>query len=77
MPTFPPIDLIPGAIAELFAQASRSGVLTVADRYGLMAAVCQESLTDDERRAVDRLLRAAYRGHLQITSELSALLEFA
>ena len=75
MSTFPPLNIVPGAIAELFAQASRSGVLTVADRYGLMAAVFEESLNDDERRAIDRLLRAVYRGHLQITSELSALLE--
>jgi hypothetical protein len=75
MHSFPPISLIPGAIAELFAQVSRSGRLTLADRYGLMAALCEESLNEDERRAIDRLLRAALRGHLQISTELSAMLE--
>ncbi len=65
------IDLLPGAIAELFAQASTTGILTLADRYGLMAAVLAESLADEELRAVNRLLRSVCRGDIKIVNELS------
>ena len=71
--TFPPLQLIPGAIAELFVQVSTSGVVTLADRYGLMAAVLTEDLSEEERCAIDRLLRSAYRGALQPSDELSAI----
>jgi len=70
---FPPLQLIPGAIAELFVQVSTSGVLTLADRYGLMAAILTDDLSEEERRAIDRLLRAAYRGILRPSDELSAV----
>ncbi len=66
-----PAQLIPGAIAELFAQVSISRVITLADRYGLMAAVFDESLSDEERYAVNRVLRAACRGQLRFVNELS------
>ncbi len=67
-----PIQVLPGAIAELFAQVSVSGVITLADRYGLMAAVFDESLSDEERHAVNRILRAACRGQLKFVNEISA-----
>lgn len=70
----PPLQLIPGAIAELFAQASTTGVITLADRYGLMAAIFEEDLPDDDRQAVDRMLRAACRGFLRSVDELSVVL---
>jgi len=70
----PFVSLLPGAIAELFAQSSLSGELTLADRYGLMAAMLDESLTDDERQAVDRLLRAIKRGQFRLVDDLSALI---
>jgi hypothetical protein len=70
-----PVSLLPGAIAELFAQVSDSGVITLADRYGLMAAMFDETLTEEERRAVDRLLRSICRGYLKAVDELSATLE--
>lgn len=65
--------LLPGAIAELFAQASFSGNLTLADRYGLLAAVLEESLSDEEREALNRLVRAIHRGQLKAVDELSTL----
>ena len=71
---FPPLQLIPGAIAELFAQVSSSGEITLADRYGLMAAIFEEALSDDERCAVDRLLKAVCRGRLQPVDKLSVVL---
>jgi hypothetical protein len=67
------LNLLPGAISELFAQASATGVLTLADRYGLMAAMLQDSLSEEEQRSIDRLLRAVHRGNLKLVNELSAL----
>ena len=68
-----PIRLIPGAISDLFAQVTISGKITLADRYGLMAAVLEDSMTEDERSAVDRLLRALCRGRIQVVNEISAM----
>ncbi|MGK7924423.1 MAG: hypothetical protein AB4290_04065 [Spirulina sp.] len=61
------LQLIPGAIAEIHASTTETGVLTVADRYGLMAAVMDESLTEEERKTVDRLLRAVLRGRIKLS----------
>lgn len=69
------ITLLPGAIAELYVQATLSKSLTLADRYGLLAAVLSEELlSDDERAAIDRLLRAAQRHQIKPTNELSVVL---
>ena len=65
--------LLPGAIADLFAEVSSSGKITLADRYGLMAAILEEGLTEEERASVDRMLRACYRGRMKVVSEISAL----
>ncbi|MBW4520684.1 MAG: hypothetical protein KME16_13390 [Scytolyngbya sp. HA4215-MV1] len=65
--------LLPSAIAELFVQATYSGHLTLADRYGLLAALLEESLTDDERFSIDRLIRAICRGTLTISNEISTV----
>ncbi len=65
--------LLPGAISDLFAQVTISGCITKADRYGLMAALLDEQLDLEERNAIDRLLRAACRGRLAITDEISAV----
>ncbi len=65
--------LLPGAIANLFAEASSSGKITLADRYGLMAAILEERLTDEERASVDRMLHACYRGRMKVVSEISTL----
>ena len=66
--------LLPSAVSELFAQVTASGRLTIADRYGLMAAVLDESLDDEARYSIDRLLRAVCRGRVQIVNELSAVI---
>jgi hypothetical protein len=70
-----PVRLLPGAISDLFAQVSTSGNLTLADRYGLMAAILEDSLTEEERSAIDRLLRACCRGKMKVVNEISALTE--
>jgi hypothetical protein len=68
-----PVRLIPGAISDLFAQVTTSGKITLADRYGLMAAVLEDSMTEDERSAIDRLLRSLCRGRIQVVNEISAM----
>lgn len=67
------LRLLPGAISDLFAQVSTSGKITLADRYGLMAALLEESLTQEERDCIERLLRSVRRGRLKIVDEISAI----
>lgn len=67
----PEIELIPGAVSALFASATERGYLTLADRYGLLAATLDESLTETERRALDRLLRAVAKGRIRAGEQLS------
>lgn len=67
------IRLLPGAISDLFAQASSTNQITLADRYGLLAALLEDSITEEERASIDRLLYALNRGRLKVTAELSTL----
>jgi hypothetical protein len=62
------LQLLPGAIAAILADVAETGVLTVSDRYGLMAAALNDSLDDEERRAVNRILRAVQRGRVQVAA---------
>ncbi|MCT7971498.1 hypothetical protein [Laspinema olomoucense] len=70
----PSIKLLPHAISELMAQVSTTRKITLADRYGLMAAILDDSLEEEDRFSIDRLLRALRRGRLQIVDEISSLL---
>jgi hypothetical protein len=65
------VQLIPGAISEILASVTDTGTLTVADRYGLMAAILDESLEDEDRNSINRLLRAVLKGRVKIVNELS------
>lgn len=58
------LQLIPGAIAEMLMTVSTTGRLTLCDRYGLLAACLDDSLQEDERQAVNRLLRSVKRGRV-------------
>jgi pyocin large subunit-like protein len=62
----PPVQLLPGAIAAMLADTAETKTLTEADRYGLLAAIFTENIEDDERRAVDRILRSVCRGRLAL-----------
>ena len=68
------LNLIPGAIGNLYADVSTYGYITLADRYGLMAAILEDTLSDEEESCVNRLLRAACKGKLTISDELSLLI---
>ncbi len=70
---FPTIQLLPGAISEILATVTETGVLTLADRYGLMAAALDESLPDEDRRSANRLLRSILKGRIQVVDRLSAV----
>lgn len=66
----PHCSLLPLAIGELIADTAQTGQLTIADRYGLMAAILSDSLGDEERAAIDRILRAVRRGQLRLSDQL-------
>ncbi|MCY7385256.1 MAG: hypothetical protein LH628_22285 [Microcoleus sp. CAN_BIN18] len=67
------IQLIPGAISEILASVTDTGSLTLADRYGLMAAVLDDSLDEQDRHSLNRLLRSVLKGKVKIVNELSAM----
>ncbi|HEY9616038.1 MAG TPA: hypothetical protein V6C64_04315 [Microcoleaceae cyanobacterium] len=69
-----PISLLPTAISDLFAHASITGKMTLADRYGLMAALLDESISDEEMSCIDRLLYGLRKGRIQVVNELSVVL---
>lgn len=68
------VQLLPGAIYNMMATVADKGYLTLADRYGLMAAILDESLSEDEQRSLNRLLRSVVRGRVKIVEELSEVL---
>ena len=67
----PALNLLPGAINELLAVVRDTRSITKADRYGLMAAILDESLSEEDRCSIDRLLRSLYKGKVQIVDEIS------
>ena len=70
-----PLNLLPSALSDLFAQVMISGKLTLADRYGLLAALLDEKTTGDDLDNIDRLLRSVRRGRVLIVEELSNTVE--
>lgn len=60
------VCLLPTALIEMAIAAHRSGKLTLADRYGLLAAVLDESLPEAERQQLNRLLYSLRRGRLEV-----------
>ena len=69
----PPIYLLPLALGDLFANANDKGYITLADRYGLMAAILDESLSEDEKQSVDRLIRSICKGRIKVIDEISTI----
>jgi hypothetical protein len=67
------VQVIPGAISEILASVTDTGTLTIADRYGLMAAILDESLEEEDRNSINRLLRSVLKGRVKIVNELSAI----
>ncbi len=67
------VNLLPYALADLFAEAVSTGRITVADRYGIMAALLDNTLSEEEYSMVDRLLYGIRRGWLQVVNDISAV----
>jgi hypothetical protein len=63
------LQLIPGAISEMFASVTRTGTLTLGDRYGLLAATFDENLDPEERTQIDRLLYSVRRGLVHVQAD--------
>jgi hypothetical protein len=68
-----PPALLPGAMSEMLAAVADTHTLTQADRYGLMAAILDDSLPEEDRRSIDRLLRSLRRGYVKVVDEISIL----
>jgi len=68
-----PVNLIPSALGELFAEVNHNGYITLADRYGLMAAIFDDTLSEEDKRSIDRLLRSVCRGKIKLVNELSMI----
>ncbi|MEA5467280.1 hypothetical protein [Spirulina sp. 06S082] len=66
---FNKIELLPGAIFEILVSVADTGILTLSDRYGLMAATLKEDLNEEERRVIDRLIYAVKRGKVLVSSQ--------
>ncbi|NEO87087.1 MAG: hypothetical protein F6J87_22930 [Spirulina sp. SIO3F2] len=61
----PQLELLPGSISAMLADTADTKTLTKADRYGLLAAILTEDIEDDDRRAIDRILRSVHRGRIR------------
>ncbi|MGB3208457.1 MAG: hypothetical protein WBB28_26015 [Crinalium sp.] len=70
---YPQIRLLPGAVSEMLVSVSETGVITLADRYGLMAATLEETLEEEEQQAINRLLRGVIKGRCKIVEQVSAV----
>ncbi|MEP6485970.1 hypothetical protein NDI43_02185 [Microcoleus vaginatus GB2-A3] len=65
------VNLLPGAINELIATVTDTHRVTKADRYGMMAPILDESISEEERGSLDRLIRSLVKGRIQVSDELS------
>ena len=70
----PPINLLPTALSELFVSIIHTKKITLADRYGILAALLQNEVTLEEQQVLDRLFYALRRGQIQVVNELSIAL---
>ncbi|NEO86470.1 MAG: hypothetical protein F6J87_19750 [Spirulina sp. SIO3F2] len=59
-------QLLPGSISTIFANFAKTQTLTESDRYGLLNALLNEQLNDEERDALDRILYSVRRGWFAI-----------
>lgn len=67
----PPVNLLPSALSELFAQVSSTGKITLADRYGILAALLSDDISEEEQCTIDRLLHALRHHRVRVVNELS------
>jgi hypothetical protein len=70
------VRLLPFALAEMFAQISNTGKVTLADRYGMMAALLEGTLGEEEMFVLDRIFHAVRKGQVQVVDEISQIQAF-
>ncbi|HBW57766.1 MAG TPA: hypothetical protein DEF27_08165 [Oscillatoriales bacterium UBA8482] len=68
-----PICLIESGLSELFAKIHETGQVTLADRYGLLAAIFDDNLTEEELRSLSRIYRAIARKQIEVVDEISTV----
>ena len=68
------VNLLPGTISEILASVAESRRITKADRFGLMAVVLGDSLSEKKRNAVGRVLRSLVKDRIEVIDDLLAVL---
>ena len=68
------IQPLPSAVSELFVQATVSGKITLADRYGILAVLMDQAASEEDLYCINRMLHAVRKGRLQVVQELSNVL---
>lgn len=63
------LSLSPDLISELFAEVSNTGKMSECDCQTLQAAILSDTVTEEERQAIDRLLYAIRLGRVHIIEE--------
>jgi hypothetical protein len=61
---------LPSTLTELFACVMQKGQLSLTDRYGLMAVLLDNSISEEEKDIINRVLYAVRRGRLKVVNEL-------
>ncbi|NJK27325.1 MAG: hypothetical protein HC925_00300 [Coleofasciculaceae cyanobacterium SM2_3_26] len=57
------------SLADLFDKIWQTGYMTETDRYGLMSNLLKNTLTEEERVVINRILHAVRRGWIQLADE--------
>lgn len=68
------VNLLPGALSEMVASVANTRRLTQADRYGLLAALLDESIPEEDLTAIDRMLYSLRRGRIEVVNEVSHMM---
>jgi hypothetical protein len=56
----------PSTISEVFASVATTGIVTLEDRYALLAATLNDNLDPEDRTHLDRILYSVRRGLVKI-----------
>ncbi len=67
----PQVKILPGAVNEIIYNVVKTQKISKADRYGIMVALLDESISNEDQNAINRLVRLIVRGKVQIIDELS------
>jgi hypothetical protein len=60
------LKFTPNTISEVFASVATTGMVTLEDRYALLAATLDDNLDPEDRSHLDRILYSVRRGLVKI-----------